>query len=176
MNVIAVDYVGYGLSNGTPSEQGCYLAADMLMSYLMLKLNVNPANIIIVGRSLGSGPACYIAERLSKDRRNPRLLVLISPFTSVKALAIKNVGIIGHLIVDRFVNISRIQNYTGKLCLVHGKEDDVVPVSHSAALSYYYSQTSGNDPCVDIIEHCGHNDLPTQEVVHTIRKFIAKER
>jgi len=66
VNVLAYDYEGYGKSNGRPSEQGCYDDIDAAYAFLTQTLRTPPEQIVLYGRSVGSGPSCYLAERLHK--------------------------------------------------------------------------------------------------------------
>ena len=56
VNLIAYDYEGYGKSSGLPSEIGCYDDIDAAYAFLTDVLHQKPQNIILYGRSLGSGP------------------------------------------------------------------------------------------------------------------------
>lgn len=66
VNVFAYDYEGYGKTRVKASEVGCYDDIDAAYSYLTNVLHTPPRKIVLHGRSLGSGPSCYLAERLSK--------------------------------------------------------------------------------------------------------------
>jgi pimeloyl-ACP methyl ester carboxylesterase len=64
VNLLAYDYEGYGKATGTPSEQNCYDDIDAAYEFLINTINIPSENIVLYGRSLGSGPSCYLAERL----------------------------------------------------------------------------------------------------------------
>lgn len=66
VNVFAYDYEGYGKTTGAPSENACYEDIDAAFTYLVENEQIPPENIILYGRSLGSGPSLYLAERLAK--------------------------------------------------------------------------------------------------------------
>lgn len=66
VNVLAYDYEGYGKAEGRPSEQACYDDIDAAYDFLTLTLRTPPEQIVLYGRSVGSGPSCYLAERLHK--------------------------------------------------------------------------------------------------------------
>lgn len=68
VNVLAYDYEGYGKAGGQPSEQSCYQNIDAAYSFLINTLHVPPEQIVLYGRSLGTGPSCYLAERLKKEQ------------------------------------------------------------------------------------------------------------
>jgi hypothetical protein len=48
------DYPGYGRSQGSPSEAGCYAAADAAYTWLTEAQQIKPRDLLIVGRSLGT--------------------------------------------------------------------------------------------------------------------------
>ena len=56
VNLLAYDYEGYGKATGAPSEQACYEDIEAAFSYLTDTLQKKSDNIILYGRSLGSGP------------------------------------------------------------------------------------------------------------------------
>ncbi len=66
VNILAYDYEGYGKSKGRPSEEGCYEDIDAAYAFLTQTMRTPPEQIVLYGRSLGSGPSCYLAERLHK--------------------------------------------------------------------------------------------------------------
>jgi pimeloyl-ACP methyl ester carboxylesterase len=67
VNVLAYDYEGYGKAGGTPSEQGCYDCIDAAYQFLTDKLRIPSDQIVLYGRSIGSGPSCYLAEKLHQQ-------------------------------------------------------------------------------------------------------------
>ncbi len=67
VNLLAYDYEGYGKASGKPSEQSCYDDIDAAYDFLIDTIHVAPENIVLYGRSLGSGPSCYLAERLQSE-------------------------------------------------------------------------------------------------------------
>lgn len=52
---------------GESSEANCYDDIDAAYNFLTEKMQMKPENIVLYGRSLGSGPSCYLAERLQKE-------------------------------------------------------------------------------------------------------------
>ena len=53
VNLLLLEYRGYGLSQGVPSEEGLYLDAQAAVSYLKTRRDIDQDKIIIFGRSLG---------------------------------------------------------------------------------------------------------------------------
>ena len=76
--VVCVEYVGYGVSSGAPSEQGCYRAADAAITYLQREASATLDQLALVGWSLGSAVAMDQASR-----RTVRAQVLLSPLGRV---------------------------------------------------------------------------------------------
>jgi Arc/MetJ-type ribon-helix-helix transcriptional regulator len=77
-NVIMADYEGYGMSGGTPSEPGCYAAADAAYNYLLTRNDVDQSRIVATGWSLGAAVAIDLATR-----RHVAGLVTFSAFTNI---------------------------------------------------------------------------------------------
>ena len=76
-SIFAYDYEGYGTSEGKPGEKACYEDAAAAYEFLAVDLKTPPDRIIIFGRSVGSGPAAYIAAK-----RPSAGVILQSPFVS----------------------------------------------------------------------------------------------
>jgi hypothetical protein len=79
VNILAYDYTGYGYSNRhlaknsksmekLPSEQHCYADICAAYDYLIRLRGIPPRHIILFGRSIGSGPSCYLATKLNATK------------------------------------------------------------------------------------------------------------
>ena len=144
--ILAYDYPGYGLSEGSPDEQGCYAACQTAWSYLTDQLKVKHENIIIYGQSVGSGPACWLASKESCAG-----LMLVSPLTS----AFRTVTRIPIFPGDQYPNIQRISKITTPLLIIHGDQDSVVGQWNGKKL---YELHPGPKHFVDV-QGADHNDL-----------------
>ncbi len=145
-SVFAYDYHGYGTSEGRPSEKNVYLDIDAAWRYLVDDLATEPNRIIALGRSVGSGPAVYLATRTK-----PAGLVLESPLTS----AFRVVTRIGILPFDKFDNIARIAHVHCPVLVIAGEADNVVGIRHGKAL-----YEKANEPKQHLwVPGAGHNDL-----------------
>ncbi len=167
LSVLAVEYPGYGLSVGSPSEKNVYAAADAAFAFLTENKNVAPSNLVIMGKSVGSGPACYLAEKQSGVGG----LILQSGFTS----AFRTVTRVRILPTDPFPNISRIGDIKCKKLFLHGTKDTVVPYSHAIKLH----ENAGEPKVLVPVLGAGHNDLPQrmgfEQYVETISSFVLDE-
>jgi len=131
VHVLAMEYRGYGLYSGEPTAKNILEDAEIIYKYTTKALCIKSENIWVFGRSIGSGPACYLASKY-----NPNLLILMSPFTSLRAAAKKYVGpLLQYLVAERFNNIHCIGNVKCPVFIAHGKKDNTVPVEHSIQLS-----------------------------------------
>ncbi|NCC24884.1 MAG: alpha/beta hydrolase [Deltaproteobacteria bacterium] len=120
-SVLAYDYPGYGLSPGRPSEAGAYAAIDAAYDYLTRKKMLDPAGIILYGRSVGSGPATDLASR-----RRVGGLIVEGGFTT----AFRVVTRIPIFPFDRFRNIAKVEKIEAPILVIHGDRDEVVPFTH----------------------------------------------
>ncbi len=146
-SILAYDYPGYGHSPGKPSEQGCYNAIDTAYQYLRDKLEIPADKIVIWGRSLGSGPSCYLAEREKTGG-----LILETPFIT----AYRTVTETPVLPWDRFPNLHRAPFINGPTLVIHGHKDEIVPFRHGKRL---FNNLSDPKNFLEF-ENSGHNDLP----------------
>lgn len=145
-SVFAYDYPGYGHSPGKPSEAGCYEAIDTVYQHLTQDLQVPPHKIVIWGRSLGTGPSCYLGE---KEKTGG--LILETPFMT----AYRTVTETPVLPWDRFRNLKRAPSIHGPSLVIHGYEDEVVPFRHGKRV---YQALSQPKQFLELV-HAGHNDL-----------------
>ncbi len=131
LNVLIIDYSGFGQSGGTPGERQTYEDARLAWQYLTNDRGVAPARIVIFGRSLGSGVATWLATR-----ETPAGLILESSFTSIPALARKYYPIfpVGWLARIRYDNASRRPTVGCPVLIVHSRDDELVPIAHGREL------------------------------------------
>ncbi len=122
-HVLIIDYRGFGKSEGTPTEAGLYRDALAAYDWLAARDDVDPARMVVFGRSLGGGVATEVAVQ-----RKPAGLVLESTFTSIADMARIVVGIpVGWLVVDRFDSIEKAPRIGCPVLHIHGDADEVIP-------------------------------------------------
>jgi len=117
--VVCVEYPGYGISSGAPSEGGCYRSADAAMTYLQRRASVTSDQVTLIGWSLGTAVAMDLASR-----RDVSAQVLLSPMTSLLACAI-DLTRIGKtsFAVGPFDSLSRARSISCPTLLVSGSRD-----------------------------------------------------
>lgn len=132
----------------------------------MNELNVCPKDIVICGRSIGSGPAVYLSAN-----RKPGALILISPFKSIRETANNILGVLKYVVADRFNNLEIINNVTCPLLLIHGQRDNLIPFSHSVQLS----EKTGGPYELLLPEEMDHNEFNAYEdFLEPITNFLKR--
>jgi len=117
--VVGYDYPGYGHSSGKPSEQGCYDAIDAVYAKISEELSISNRQLVSWGRSLGTGLSCYLA---SKEKLAG--VILETPYIT----AFRTVTEIPLVPFDRFRNIERAPKLKSESLVIHGDEDEIIPL------------------------------------------------
>ena len=122
LNVLIIDYLGYGESEGSPSEEGLYQSANAAWEYLTKKTKAE--NIIIFGRSLGGAVAVDLASRVKVGG-----LILESTFSSVRDVLNIVMPKLSYLIYLRYSmdSLSKLETVKAPTLIIHSDEDDVIP-------------------------------------------------
>ena len=146
--VVGFDYRGYGMSTGgPPSAAGAVHDMEAVYRWVVDTLRVPPSRIVLYGRSVGSGPATDLAARVPVGG-----LVLESAFVSAFRVMTK----VALLPFDRFHNLRHIRQVRAPVLVIHGTDDEVIPVSHGRRL---YEAASAPKQAV-WIDGAHHNDVP----------------
>ncbi len=126
---LAPDYRGYGKSSGEPDEQ--HYLADAELLYGWLCQHYNPKDIVLYGRSLGTGMASHLAARVAA-----RMVILETPFDNIGGLLASHIR--RHeppfKPAFRFPNDENLKKTTLPLLIFHGTRDRVVPYASAANL------------------------------------------
>ena len=133
LGFFAVEYPGYGLARAyAPSEATLYSDCEAALWHLHNGLSVPMERVVLQGQSLGSGVATEMAKRGHGAR-----LILISPFTSVPDMAAHVVPLlpVRWLIRDQFDNASKASELTLPVLVVHGTEDELIPIAMGKELA-----------------------------------------
>jgi fermentation-respiration switch protein FrsA (DUF1100 family) len=131
LNVFLFDYRGYGRSTGKPSEDGLYRDAAAAWRYLTETRGLIPDEIVLFGRSLGGGPATWLATR-----ERPRALILGSTFTSIPDVAAKQYPYLPVRLLtrNRFDNRARLAEVRTPVLVIHSRDDALIPFEHGRRL------------------------------------------
>lgn len=124
-NVFALEYRGYGRSEGRPSEAGIYRDAEAAYDYLVTNKRIDPKSLISFGQSLGTA----VATRLASRRRIGGV-VLEAPFPSASRLAGKVFWFlpgVSLLVYGQFDTKSWVRSAHAPVLIIHCQHDPVIP-------------------------------------------------
>ena len=164
-DVVLVDYRGFGKSTGKRGEEE--MLKDMQFVYKTLVAKYGEQNLIVYGRSLGSG----FAAKLAADN-HPRYLILDAPYYNFKRVVERFLPFLPlqlvlryHLRTDRWIPKIKCHIY-----IIHGTKDWLIPIKHSEALQ----KISPRKITLIRIHGGGHNNLTKFDEYHNFIRDILK--
>jgi hypothetical protein len=109
--------------------------------------------VIIWGRSLGCAVASYAASKSPPDA-----LILESPFSDVRSLFAGNPIMLGLSVFStyRFPTAAHLQDYRGRLLVIHGEADSIIPFSRGQRV---FERAASADKVFVSLERADHNDM-----------------
>lgn len=130
VHILAIEYPGYGIYRGTPSADQIQFDVEHVFNFITKELGWQQKDIILFGRSIGTGPACLLGAKMQ-----PGALLLMSAYTSIRAVVKSVAGRMAQYFVkERFQNIDLMPQITCPTFFVHGQQDTLIPYSHSQEL------------------------------------------
>jgi fermentation-respiration switch protein FrsA (DUF1100 family) len=129
VHVLAPEYPGYGMYIGKPTMKLIADEALRVYDYVTAVLHWKEENIIVCGRSIGTGFATHIAAH-----RNPGMLILISAFTSIKDVVKDFAWWAAFLIADHLSTLELITHVKCPKIFIHGQADNFVLPANSQRL------------------------------------------
>ncbi len=160
--VLGVGYPGYGGNPGSPGEDILYAAAQANYNWLQ-ENGVKSRRIVIVGQSLGSGVATWLASR-----NEAAGLILEAAYTGMDDMAQRQFPFLParRLAKDKYRSVDRINRINMPLSWIHGRNDQLIPYAMGQRLFDAAKQPKAAHP----IENGGHNDLWALGIDGIIRK------
>jgi pimeloyl-ACP methyl ester carboxylesterase len=183
--VMGYEYPGYGMCSGgnssSISEERCYAALEAAVHCLQDYHKLHPRQIILYGRSLGTGPSTHYASKAGKNLGG---LILQSPLTSVIRTVLPECCQFVNtnsnqqrsnsyccsissfflrslfLPFDMFCSIEKIHKIEVPTLITHGKLDRMVPFSHGESLHAALSPYLRTLVPPLWIDESSHNDMP----------------
>nr|CAG4649523.1 EOG090X09ZU [Scapholeberis mucronata]SVE93756.1 EOG090X09ZU [Scapholeberis mucronata] len=131
-NLLIVEYRGYGLSEGNPSESGLYKDAQAALNYLFTRQDVDHTRIFVFGRSLGGSVAIDLASRACNIDKIACLIVENS-FTSIPDMAFQILPWKGLKYIplwlnkNKFLSKKKVTSVRCPTIFVSGLSDQLVP-------------------------------------------------
>jgi pimeloyl-ACP methyl ester carboxylesterase len=135
-DLFILDYRGFGKSEGEiKNEEQFY--SDVQCAYDQLKLKYAEDKIVIVGYSIGTGPASMLAEK-----NNPKKLILKAPYFSLVDMTHKNYPFApGFMVRYKFETYKFIQKLKMPVIIFHGNQDKVIYYGSSLKLKEYFKDS-----------------------------------
>jgi hypothetical protein len=122
---LAINYRGFGLSEGSPSERTVLDDAKRVYDWALARPDVDAANIVVLGRSLGT----YVAIAVAAARK-VRAAILATPFDSAAALGEEHYRVpLGWLMQSRYNPVLMAPMVSAPALFLLAEKDDVTPVS-----------------------------------------------
>lgn len=161
---LLVNYRGYGRSTGIPGEQEFF--GDALAIFDEIQRRYSPEKVFLMGRSLGSGVASYVAAQ-----RTVSGIILITPFDSIASIAKRQYPFLptGKLLRHPFRSIDYAPHFSAPTLVIYGGRDTIVRPEQTRKLLEFIP---GN-PEVTFIAEAEHNNIELfDEYDLAILKFI----
>ncbi len=170
-NLMIVDYPGYGMSKGKPSDDSMFVASNYVFEYASNMQEVDKDKIVIMGYSIGTGVATYCASKNAASG-----LILVAPYD--KALSLYNdaidsfYGPMESLAKYRFDSVTYAKDVQEPTIIFTSKGDEVISYKHSLSLAEKFPELKD----VVILEGVDHNGyFSRKEVLEGIRGFLEGE-
>ena len=166
---LMINYRGFGLSGGSPSERAVIGDAKRIYDWAAKRPDIDSSNIVVLGRSLGS----YVAIAVAATRK-VRAAILATPFDSAAALGEEHL----HWLPLPFARLMQSRYNPGLMApaisvpalFLLAEKDDVTPVKNGLALARRW----GGSVKMVLLEGVGHSGIERHdEFWGSINQFLA---
>jgi hypothetical protein len=163
-----MNYRGYGLSEGKPGERALFDDAIAIYDYFSDRGDVNRGRIIVMGRSLGTGVAVYVAQNRAVEG-----VILVTPYDSLTSVAQEKFPFlpISFLLKHTFDSVSRAPSIAAPLLALAAKDDTIIPPEHAKRLVEKWT----GPRTLEVLEGVDHNSVDSNPLYwETIRTFLSR--
>jgi pimeloyl-ACP methyl ester carboxylesterase len=161
--IYLMNYRGYGGSTGSPSEESLYSDSLVLFDMVMEKHD----SAAVIGRSLGSGIATYLAAK-----RHVSKLVLVTPFDSIVNVAASHYPVypVSIMLKEKYDSLSRVPAIKAPTLMLIAANDRIVGALHGHKLA---SAFPDGQVVKHVLESSGHNSISSNpQYYEFIRDFL----
>jgi len=161
--IYLMNYRGYGGSTGTPEEQALYSDALALFD----KVKARHKHVAVIGRSLGSGVATYLASK-----RDVSKLILVTPFDSIENVAASHYPVypMSIMLKEKYDSISRVPAIKAPTLILIALDDSIVDASHAHRLAAAFPD---GQVTKYVLGGSGHNSISsTSQYYDLMRDFL----
>ena len=153
-DVVMFDYRGYGKSSGCIESEE-QLRSDVRTVWGEFSKLYEGKRVVISGQSLGTALAAGLAAELCAAGRAPDLTLLVSPYSSARALASELYPWVPRQVLRYPLHTAEhAARLSGPLMLIHGDKDQLIGIHHSHAL-----RSAAPTAQLLCVEGAGHNDM-----------------
>lgn len=167
VSIFAFDYRGYGKSGGSPIESGILADGHAAQTWLAERTGKSPADIVLMGRSLGG---CVAVDLAAKN--GARGLILQNTTTTIPDAAANLYWFlpVQWLMKNRYDSLSKIVHYHGPVLMSHGTADTLVPYTLGQRL---FTAVPTTHKRFFTIKDGGHNDPEPPSYETALDEFLA---
>ena len=141
---LLVEYPRFGVADGHPNEVTLNQVSLSVHSFVLREFDVKASEIILLGRSIGTGPVCELASELTKMNQAPAAVILQSPYSSIRDVTYDLLGCVNFFLLDRWQNwrklVGSIEDPSVIKCpvlFIHADGDKVINYHHSLLMHEY---------------------------------------
>lgn len=166
--MLVVNYRGYGRSAGRPSQRALYEDALAVYDHLVVKGDAPAANIVVMGRSLGSGVASMLASE-----RPVRAAILVTPFDSLASVAAHHYSFmpVRWLLKHPFPSAQWARGAQAPALMLAAADDQIIPPTFAERLRDAWAAPSE----LHTLAGVGHNDIEQHDdYQRLINEFLKK--
>lgn len=179
-----IEYPRFGIADGHPNEVVLNEVSRIVHDFVIHELRVNYKNVVLIGRSIGTGPACSLASYLETIGMPVAALILQSPYTSLADVTSDLLGCVAFFMLDRFPNWKYLIGNDNSVIkspvlFIHADQDKIIDCNHSKIM--HECRAKCGLPCELFIQVSteqytkGHNYFEYEkDMVEPSKQFLLK--
>jgi pimeloyl-ACP methyl ester carboxylesterase len=166
--LLVTNYRGYGRNAGRPGQAALFADALAVYDYAVTEAGIAPADIVVMGRSLGSGVATWLAAK-----RQVSGAILVTPYDSILRVAAHHYSVfpVRMLLRHPFPSQDLAAKATAPVLMIAAEHDKVIPPIHAQRLA----QAWAGPVEIHVLPGMAHNDVERHpDYYMLISKFLGE--
>ncbi|MGI5880928.1 MAG: alpha/beta hydrolase [Syntrophomonadaceae bacterium] len=163
---VLMNYRGYGQSNGSPNEKHLFSDAVQIYDYFSTRQEAESVPIVVMGRSIGSGVAVYLAQN-----RPVAGIILSTPYDSLLSVTKEKIPIypIDFMLRNRFDSLGRAASINKPVLFLTAEKDRLIHPAHAETLA---GKWGGKVYMVEITGEDHNSIVESEEYWESIDVFL----